>query len=100
MNFTTILKFIYSEKATKFCEIFTLFLSYVVVVPVKSKEKISQNFVAFSKYMNFMSKNISTSSSDWNFFRWVIATLIDGKSYVSLFVGYIDVGMYVKLICS
>ena len=46
-----ILKFIYSEKATKFCEIFTLLLSYVV--PVKSKVKISQNFVAFSEYMNF-----------------------------------------------
>ena len=46
------LKFIYSEKATKFCEIFTLLLSYVV--PVKSKVKISQYFVAFSEYMNFM----------------------------------------------
>ena len=34
------LKFIYSEKATKFCEM-----------------EISQNFVAFSEYMNF-SKNI------------------------------------------
>ena len=34
------LNFIYSEKATKFCEIFTLLLSYVV--PVKSKVKISQ----------------------------------------------------------
>ena len=45
-------KFIYSEKATKFCEIFTLHLSYVV--PVKSKMKISQNFVAFSEYMNFI----------------------------------------------
>ena len=45
------LKFIYSEKATKFCEIFTFLLSYVV--PVKSKVKISQNFVAFSVYMNF-----------------------------------------------
>ena len=45
------LKFIYSEKATKFCEIFTLLLSYAV--PVKSKVKISQNFVAFSEYMNF-----------------------------------------------
>ena len=41
----------YSEKATKFCEIFTLLLSYVV--PVKSKVKISQNFLAFSEYMNF-----------------------------------------------
>ena len=46
-----LLKFIYSEKATKFCEIFTLLLSYVVAV--KSKVKISQNFVAFSEYMNF-----------------------------------------------
>ena len=45
------LKFIYSEKATKFCEIFSLLLSYVV--PVESKVKISQNFVAFSEYMNF-----------------------------------------------
>ena len=47
----SILKVIYSEKATKFCEIVTLLLSYVV--PVKSKVKISQNFVAFSEYMNF-----------------------------------------------
>ena len=45
------LKFVYSEKAPKFCEIFTLPLSYVV--PVKSKVNILQNFVAFSEYMNF-----------------------------------------------
>ena len=43
--------FIYSEKATKFCEISTLLFSYVV--PVKSKVEISQNFVAFSEYINF-----------------------------------------------
>ena len=47
-----LLKFIYSEKATKFSEIFTLLLSYVV--PVKSKVKISQNLVAFSEYLNFI----------------------------------------------
>ena len=52
MFFWFFLKFIYSEKATKFCEIFTLLLSYVV--PVKSKVKISQNFVAFSEYINFI----------------------------------------------
>ena len=46
-----LLKFTCSEKATKFCEISTLLLSYVV--PVKRKVKISQNFVAFSEYMNF-----------------------------------------------
>ena len=49
------LKFIYSEKATKFCEISTLLLSYVV--PVKSKVDISQNFVAFSEYMKFNTAN-------------------------------------------
>ena len=42
-----LLKFIYSEKATKFCEIFILLLSYVV--PVKSKKKILKNFMAFSE---------------------------------------------------
>ena len=44
------LKFIYSEKVTKFCEIFNLLLT--TVHRVKSKV-ISQNFVAFSEYMNF-----------------------------------------------
>ena len=45
------IKFIYSEKATTFCAISTLLLSYVV--PVKSKVEISQNFLPFSEYMNF-----------------------------------------------
>ena len=45
------LKFMYSEKATKFCEIFTLLLSHVV--PVKSMVEILQNFVAFLENMNF-----------------------------------------------
>ena len=47
-----LVKFIYAEKATKFCEILTLLLSYVV--PVKNKEEILQNFVAFSEYKNFI----------------------------------------------
>ena len=38
----------------KFCENIALLLSYVV--PVKSKMKISQNFVAFSEYVNFKYK--------------------------------------------
>ena len=50
-----IVKFIYSEKATKFCEISTLLLSYVVLV--KCKVEISQNFVVFSEYMNFNYRN-------------------------------------------
>ena len=44
----------YSEKATKFCEIFPLLLT--ILHTVKSKGKISQNFVAFSEYMNFKKK--------------------------------------------
>jgi hypothetical protein len=47
-----ILKFVYSEKATKFCEISTLLLS--TVHTEKSKVEISQNFVASSEYMNFI----------------------------------------------
>ena len=43
-------KFIYSKKSTKFCEIFTS-----KVHTVKSKVKISQN-VAFSEYMNSMKR--------------------------------------------
>ena len=46
------IKFIYSEKATKFCENVTVDLSYEVTV--KSTVEISQNFVAFSEYMNFI----------------------------------------------
>ena len=44
-------KFIYSEKATKFCKISTLDLT--VLHTVKSKVEILQNFVAFSEHMNF-----------------------------------------------
>ena len=48
-----LLKFVYSEKATKFCEISTLLLS--TVHTNKSKVEISQNFVAFSEYIIFPS---------------------------------------------
>ena len=53
-------KFIYSDKATKFWEISTLDLSYVVTV--KSTVEILQYFVAFSEYMNF-TKVVYISSS-------------------------------------
>ena len=46
-----LLKFIYSEKATKFYEIFTLLLTGTT--QDKIKVEISPNFVAFSEYMNF-----------------------------------------------
>ena len=47
-----VVKFIYSEKATKFCEISSLILT--TVDTVKSKVEILQNLVAFSEYMNFI----------------------------------------------
>ena len=47
-----VIKFICSEKASKFCEISSVKLSYVV--PVKYTVEILQNFVAFSGYMNFI----------------------------------------------
>ena len=42
---------VYSEKASKIFEIFTLLLS--TVHTDKSKVKILQNFMGFSEYMNF-----------------------------------------------
>ena len=51
-----LVKFIYFQKAIKYCKISTLLLSYVV--SVESKVEISQNFVAFSEYINFISLNI------------------------------------------
>ena len=51
IQISTEVKFVYFGKATKFCEISTVDLSYVVTV--KSTVEISQNFVAFSEYINF-----------------------------------------------
>ena len=45
-----VLKFTYTEKTTKCCEIFTLLLTGTT--QDKSKVKISQHFVVFSEYMN------------------------------------------------
>mgnify|MGYP007022695339 CR=1 FL=1 len=48
-------KLINSEKATKVCEIFTLLLTTVHTVKRKVKVRwFSQNFMAFSEYMNFI----------------------------------------------
>ena len=63
-----LLNFIYSEKATKFSEISTVDLSYVVTV--KSTVEISQNFVAFSEYMNFNTLCILTTYL--NFFNCIV----------------------------
>ena len=46
-----LLKFVYSEKAKVFCEISTVDLT--ITTSNRSKVEISQDFVAFSEYMNF-----------------------------------------------
>ena len=56
-----LLKFVYSEKATNFCEISTLLLS--TVHTDKIKEEISQNFVAFSEYRNFTIYLLATTNT-------------------------------------
>ena len=74
----------YFEKATKFCEIFTLLLSYVV--PVKSKVEISQNFVFFSKYMDFIrlaKKNHCAIYLE----AWIFCATAAGLSFQRIFFG-------------
>ena len=66
------IKFIYYEKATKFCEISTLLLT--TVDTVKSKGEISQNFVPFSEYMNFT----------WNYFGNNLTLKMRKKIKISL----------------
>ena len=63
-TYNRLLKFIYSKKATKFCEISTVDLSYIV--PVKSTVEILQNFVAFSEYMNFEGFIPGSEGFVWN----------------------------------
>ena len=59
-------KFIYSEKATKFCKISIVDLPYSVMV--KSTVEILQKFVAFSEYMNFIPKQTNHIIFwTWNF---------------------------------
>ena len=56
-----LVKFKYSEKATKLCKISTVDLSYVV--PVKSLVEISKKSVAFSEYMNSIICLLDTHTS-------------------------------------
>ena len=62
------IKLIYSEKATKFCKISTLYLTVCTVV--KFKVEISQNFVAFSEYMNFTQSTLRADKFIKNRGQW------------------------------
>ena len=86
-------KFIYSEKATKFCKIFPLLLTVCTVV--KSKGKISQNFVAFSEYMNFTTRVLGLywlfmQRQICKFFRFI------NKSFNSLLT--LNIGISAKIV--
>ena len=72
----------YSEKATKFCEIFPLLLTVCTVV--KSKGKILQNFVAFSEYMN-LTENICTLLKDHIYIFASNCTSLDQNMYVRIY---------------
>ena len=60
MNSINLSKYIYAEKATKFCEVSALLLT-ICSTAVKSKVEIPQNFVAFSEYMNFILLTVGAS---------------------------------------
>ena len=78
-----LLKFIYSAKATKFCEISTLLLTSTT--QDKSKVEISQNVVSLSEHMNFTlkySQEISNHST--------ILTFQAAK-------GYLKIARYVQI---
>ena len=60
------LKFISSEKATKFCEISTL---------------LSLNFVALSEYINFIEKQICNTTRKVHIFLWDFRKNISHKSF-------------------
>ena len=81
-----LLKLIYSEKTTNFCEISTVDLSFIVTV--KSTMDISQNFVAFSEYMNF---NFTSANRCYYHCLWLVfeqkpnkVTHFSDQSYISL----------------
>ena len=56
------IKFIFPEKATKFCEISSVDLT--VTTLDKSTVEILQKFVAFSEYMNFKAKAKNHASTN------------------------------------
>jgi hypothetical protein len=77
----TLIKFIYSEKATKFSEIFPLLLT--TVHTVKSNGKSLQNFVAFSEYMNF--NKLVLNEHEWSPKSWRIK-LVSFKTFIIIII--------------
>ena len=78
--FSTKKKLPFSEKATNFCEISTVHLSYILTV--KNRVEILQNFVAFTEYMNL---NTTICRSAQRALKSRSTMVILEKSSVSLF---------------
>ena len=80
----SVVKFIYSEKATKFRKIFPLLFT---PMQCQSKGKISQNFVAFSEYMNFIISYLCTLGCVYFFptakFSRIMKSLLKGNAFES-----------------
>ena len=74
---TDVVKFIYSEKASKFWQIFPLILT--TVHTVKSEGKISQNCVVFSEYMNFKHKSTLHLRFHWTSYFLIIQGILEKK---------------------
>ena len=92
MQIPSAVKFIYSEKATKFYEISTLLLSKVHTD--KSKVEISKNFVAFSEYTNFISNterdSIVSSKFRCHFTNKMIVKFKLSKTYFTKRIWYVE----------
>ena len=66
-KYHSLIKFIYSEKATKFCEVSTVDLT-ANTTQDKSTLGISQKILAFSDYMNFTQSKIYGGGHPRGFF--------------------------------
>ena len=75
---TDLLKFIYSEKAIKYCKISIIDLT--VTTQDKSTLEISQNFVSLSECMNFIQQNIRSLG-----IYFVSHVIFSSYTYVILF---------------
>ena len=67
-------KFIYSEKTIKFCEISAVDLT--VTTYDKLKMEVLQNFVAFSECMNFIKRNTTHLGYEEAFLSLILAKKI------------------------
>jgi hypothetical protein len=86
-------KFIYSQKATEFCEIFPLLLS--TVHTDKSKGEILQKILVFSEYMNF--KCIFWIHATWTKLFDMHTYLTNLSFYTDLLLLWVFIFLYISV---